>query len=118
MAVLLVFAPIDGDIEVNYTHDDVIPEDLTEKYGLCDGSEYEFIPKVWDVDAEVYAIWRPTLKEACDVAMERFRQSMQARYEDALNWDVEVQAITWEEFWAQFADDAQALIDSVLNIAG
>lgn len=118
MKTLLFFAPIDAGIEVNYTPDDHIPEDKIEEYGLTDDAKYQFLDNVWDVDSECYCVWRPTLQEACDVAMERFKQNVQARYEDALDWDNEVQALTWEEFWAEFADDAQALIDEVLAIAG
>lgn len=117
MSVLLFFAPIDGDVEVIETSNDSIPEEVEERFGINDDSVYQFLPHVWDVDAEGYCIWRPTLAEACDVAMQRFEQDMRGRYEDALTWNSDVQGATWEEFWAPLADEAQKLIDEVLTVS-
>lgn len=118
MPTLLFFAPIDGGIAVYPTPDQEIPEELIEQYGLSEDAQYEPLDHVWDVDADAYCVWRSTVQEACDVAMTRFCHSLRARYEDGIDWDVDMQGVSWEEFAEPFMSQAQELIDEILAVAG
>jgi hypothetical protein len=117
MAILLFFAPIDFCVSTTTTPDDHIQEDMIEEFWLSEDAEYEDLPNVWDVDVDTYCVWRPTLQEAMDVAMQRHEQNIRARYEDAQDWDVDAQGMSWEEYSEPFMREAQELLDRITEIA-
>jgi hypothetical protein len=111
----LFFAPLDGGSTL-YT---VTPENwasLVEQYGLDSGSKYPFLSDVWDVDAEAYFVLGSSKAALRCMAMERWEQSMRARYDDALQWNTDIAVKSWDEYWqpfytAGYAELAVALAD-------
>lgn len=112
MPVLVNYAPIDDSELGIYRFDGPIPQDLVEGFGLYDDNRYQFMEGVWDVDAQSYVIVRDTLEEAIEAAVERFRQELEGRYEDAVQWDDDVKGLTWEEYWHSFAECLPVLYHS------